>query len=275
MSRPGKLIKRGVARVLGQVGLLPAATDLYLWLRSVPTEDRDRGDDASGGVALPTPALRLSAAGTTDVDWFLRSGRAGAEVVQDLTHLLPSRDRPVSILDFGCGCGRVLRHLGSLEAAQLFGVDWNPRAIRWCHRNLPGAEFAQGGLAPPLPFGDRFDIVYAFSVFTHLPAELQVAWLREISERLHPEGLLALSTHGDAFATNLVGEEVELYRAGQLVVREPTVAGTNVCASYHPPGSLAKLLPPGLEIVRHEPGGARGNPPQDLWVLRKRQVATH
>lgn len=152
----------------------------------------------------------------------------------------------------------------------MFGVDWNRRAVRWCRKNLPPADFYRGGLGPPLPEDlAELDLIYAFSVFTHLPEAVQTAWLGELSSRLTDGGLLVLSTRGDAFADQLTDEEKQLYAQGRMVIREPSVAGTNVCAAYHPPGALERLLPEDLEILEHVPAGARGNPPQDLWVLRR------
>lgn len=269
MGRMSKAVKRGVAVALGRLGLLPAATDLYQWFRS---RERPRGAETGvdDGLPLPPAGLRLSAAGTTDPGWFLASGREGAALIGELLAAGEWGTGPRAVLDFGCGCGRVLRHLRAFEGVELHGVDWNPRAVRWCRRHLRFAALERGALGPPLPFsGRRFHLVYAFSVFTHLPERLQVSWLAEIASRLHPGGLLALSTHGEAFEGALRDEERARYRRGELVVREPAVAGTNVCAAYHPRGALERLLPRDLEALEHRPSGARGNPPQDLWLLRK------
>lgn len=283
-ERPGgvaKGVKRWLAGTLGRLGLLAPVTDLYLLLRSGRASGPDgggtrpRGSASPGppseeGLPLPPPRLRFSAAGTADVEWFLVSGRAAAELVREILATRPAGSAGPAILDFGCGCGRVLRHLRGIEGARLHGVDWNAAAVRWCGENLPFARVARGRIAPPLPLpGERFDLVYAFSVFTHFPAALQTAWLAELAARLAPGGLLVLSTHGDAFERELSADERRRYRAGELVLREPGLAGTNVCAAYHPPSALERLLPPGLAVDRHEPQGARGNPPQDLWVLRR------
>jgi SAM-dependent methyltransferase len=265
--------------VLGRLGLLSPATDLYLLFRarragrsgggSGPAGGQRRADD---GLPLPPPGLRLSAAGTPDAGWFLDSGHDAAGLLGEVLVAHAPGGGPFSVLDFGCGSGRVIRHLRDLDGAQLYGVDWNRRAVRWCAAQLPFARFARGGLAPPLPPGlaARFRLIYAFSVLTHLPEPLQRAWLAELAGRLEERGLLVVSTHGDAFEDQLDPVERRRYRAGELVVREPVVAGTNVCAAYHPPGALERLLPPGLEVAAFEPAGARGNPPQDLWVLTRR-----
>ena len=67
--------------------------------------------DASGP-PLPPAALRNWVAGTSDLDWFLKSGELGAQTIVSLLEphgtVLGELD---SVLDFGCGCGRVIRHL--------------------------------------------------------------------------------------------------------------------------------------------------------------------
>jgi SAM-dependent methyltransferase len=269
----GRRIIKGIQRLgaglARRLGVLAAATDAYLFLKNRHPEIERRARVVDG-IPLPPPISRFSSAGTADETWFLDSGRAAAEVLRETLAGLPPRGGPLRILEFGCGCGRVLRHLSQWDDVTLFGVDWNARAVRWCRKNLPRARVFRGRLGPPLPatLAD-LDLVYAFSVFTHLPEELQTAWLRELSSRLKHGGLLLLSTMGDAFVDRLTEDERQLYSRGALVLRQPSVAGTNVCAAYHPEGALERLLPEDLEVVRKVPEGARGNPPQDLWILRK------
>jgi hypothetical protein len=47
------------------------------------------------------------------------------------------------------------------------------------------------------------------------------------------------------------------------------VAGSNLCAAYHPAGSLARLAE-GFEEIAHVEEGAQGNPHQDVHVFRRR-----
>ena len=50
---------------------------------------------------------------------------------------------------------------------------------------------------PPLPFeAGRFDVLYAFSVWTHLPPEAQARWLAEAGRVLRPGGLALITTLG-------------------------------------------------------------------------------
>ena len=75
-----------------------------------------------------------------------------------------------SVLEFGCGTARVLRHFRNIAGLRLAGTDANPKSIAWDCLNLPGIDFSENALTPPLKYDDAsFDLVYALSVFTHIP----------------------------------------------------------------------------------------------------------
>ena len=103
----------------------------------------------------------------------------------------------------------MLRHVPRGDRDRHLGIDWNRRAIRWCRRNLAPARFVSSTLSPPLPSdrGQRFTLIYSFSVFTHLPETLQARWLRTLSARLAPAGVLLVSTHGRSYLPQLTGPE--------------------------------------------------------------------
>jgi SAM-dependent methyltransferase len=173
-----------------------------------------------------------------------------------------------SILDFGCGCGRVTRWWGSLPG-EIHGSDFNPTLVRWCRENLPFGTFAVNGGEPPLDYADdSFDLVYAMSVLTHLPMETQRLWLDELA-RVGREWVL-VSIHGPPYRVRLTPEEQRRFDAGEIVVRWGVVAGTNLCTAFHPRGSLEQLAEPRFEVVSYLEEGARGNRPQDLVLLRIR-----
>ncbi|MFM8272480.1 MAG: class I SAM-dependent methyltransferase, partial [Gemmata sp.] len=225
---------------------------------------------AAGALPLPPDVLRLLVAGTDDAEWFLAAGRRAADALAALLArngvAIESCD---SVLDFGCGCGRVIRHLRHLPAA-LHGCDTNPVAVEWCGEHLPFASFAVNALESTLPYdAESFDLVYALSVFTHLPPHLQAHGMRELRRVLRPGGALVLSLHGDALAGKLTRAERADYRAGRLVVRGGDLAGTNHCATFHPPAFVRGPFATGFEVLEAEHAGAAGNPPQDAWLLRK------
>src|SRR5689334_18892355 len=86
--------------------------------------------------AIPGPTLRHRVAGDYGIDWFHSSGletRTAFERALATTEKAP-RDF-TSILDFGAGCGRVLRWLGEWgEGRELHGVDIDFPAVWWCRR---------------------------------------------------------------------------------------------------------------------------------------------
>lgn len=223
------------------------------------------------GLPVPPPQLIVRVAGTPDVEWFLRGGRLAAGSIRAALWRQGRRVEELgAILDFGCGCGRVTRNWMALRGTDVFGSDTSEPAVEWCRRNLPFASFELNGMAPPLAFEtEQFDLVYALSVFTHLPEELQLLWMRELERVLRPGGLLLLSTHGEYYRPRLRPAERELFAAGEVVVRWEEVAGTNLCTTFHPPEYVQRRLGAGFEPLEAIPQGAKGNPFQDLFVLRR------
>jgi SAM-dependent methyltransferase len=150
------------------------------------------------------------------------------------------------------------------------GSDRDGPAVDWCRRNLPFAELARNDLAPPLPYPDAtFDLVYALSVFTHLTAALQTAWRDELHRVLRPGGRALLTTHGRSYESRLEPVERDRFERGELVVRWGDLPGSNLCSAYHPERYLRETLASGFDVETIEPEGARGNPTQDLVVLRR------
>jgi SAM-dependent methyltransferase len=225
---------------------------------------------AAGSLPLPPAALRDWVAGTGDVDWFLESGQLGEQtIVSILARHNIEFDQLDAVLDFGCGCGRVMRHLNHYQAVRLHGTDANSGAVTWCDENLNFAEFGTNLLEPPTRYRPHsFDLVYAFSVFTHLPEPQQTPWMLEIRRILKPGGLLLVTLQGDFYLPQLPEPEKEKYQQGELVVQGVVFAGQTDCSAYHPEAYVREVLARGFEVVDFIPQGALGNPKQDAYLLR-------
>jgi SAM-dependent methyltransferase len=142
-------------------------------------------------------------------------------------------------------------------------------SIRWCRRNLTFASFEDNALAPPLPYRDgQFDLVYALSVFTHLPGPLLFAWMGEMDRIVKPGGFLIVSTHGEPCLGQLSAEQQAEFRAGRLVVKDRESVGTNRCGVYMSEEYVRTRLAGRFRVVDFLPQGAKGNPPQDLVLLQ-------
>ncbi|NMF62599.1 class I SAM-dependent methyltransferase [Brasilonema octagenarum UFV-E1] len=237
----------------------------------VPLVETERGRLIEAeDLPVPSSVLRYLVAGTEDVEWFLHSGKLGA---QTLVEILATQGKTLDefkrILDFGCGCGRVLRHLRGLSGAEIYGADSNPTAIHWCEKYLDFARFNVNSLEPPLPYPDgMFDLIYAFSVLTHLTEPLQVRWMNEFHRILTPEGCLILSVHGDKSVAGMLAGDRLKYQKGTLVVCDQDFIGTNYCSAYHPEAYVRSVLAQGFDVVDFIPEGAKGNPPQDVYLLK-------
>lgn len=223
--------------------------------------------------ALPLPPGRLLYFSTTsrNLRWFLESGEHTARAIKDS---LASIGRPLEsfrrVLDFGCGCGRVLRQWVDVKGPQFLGSDYNPLSVAWVAENLPHATVRMNALRPPLQFdGASVDFVYAISVFTHWPAEMQQPWLNELHRVLEPGGVLLLTLDGDNYS-RLRGSEKVAFDKGELVVNDGGYAGTNLCAAYHPAAWVREHFADGTRFreLSHIPGGGLGAN-QDLWLLER------
>jgi len=254
-------VKRRLLRLLQRLGLIGPAFRTYERLVALGPQAVTPTD----GMPLPPRRLMVRVAGTADADWFLRGGRAGYDAIAAHVPL----NELGSVLDFGCGCGRVTRYFREHEG-DVAGSDVSRDAVAWCRSNLPFARFEVNGLAPPLAFDDAsFDLVYALSVFTHLTADLQLAWRDELGRVLRPGGRLLVTTHGSSYLPRLDEDERARFERGELVVRWGDVVGSNLCSAYHPERYLRETFADGFTFLELEAEGARGNPTQDLVLLQK------
>lgn len=270
-------VQRSLRDQVSSLGLAVPAVRIYRMIASgdprvAVGNARYRRNGAPDGLPIPPPDLIFLVAATTSISWFLEGGARAANTLRGaMERRGVAIEELGAILDFGCGCGRVLRHWHDLHQPRVFGTDYSPRLIQWSRQNLPFASLDVNQLAPPLAYEDAaFDLVYAFSVFTHLTEDLQVPWMNELSRVLKPGGHLLVSTHGETYLHRLNQAERGQFVRGRLVVKNDVKApGSNTCAAYHPHAYVRDRLSVNLELVDFQPEGATGNPHQDLYVFHK------
>jgi ubiquinone/menaquinone biosynthesis C-methylase UbiE len=99
--------------------------------------------------------------------------------------------RSESVLDVGCGTGKLLRRAGThWPEAQLIGVDAADGMIEVAKRLTPGATFYTG-MAESLPLPD-ISIDLALSTISFHHWQNQAAGVREIARVLRPGGYFIL-----------------------------------------------------------------------------------
>lgn len=125
------------------------------------------------------------------------------------------------VLDFGCGAGRVLRaFLPEAKVAKFYGADIDARSIEWLERNLsPPLHVLRSGESPPLDLpDDSFDLIYAYSVFTHIADEWS-AWLLELHRLMRDDALLFATFLGPGMSEPIAEEPWIEQRVGMNVLR--------------------------------------------------------
>jgi SAM-dependent methyltransferase len=115
-------------------------------------------------------------------------------------------DKYDSVLDFGCGCGRVARQMllqSDSVPNRYLGVDLYKPSIEWCSENLnkPGFEFRhinvynaqlnpEGVLQSPIPTDETFSLVNSHSVFTHIIEPNLEFYFSECVRLMKPEAVM-------------------------------------------------------------------------------------
>lgn len=118
-----------------------------------------------------------------------------------------------SILDFGCGSGRLANALKNFKKINYVGIDVVQELLDYakdiCRRDDWGF-LKSTGFTLPLQ-DDSVDMIACFSVFTHLLHEETYAYLAEMRRVLKPEGKIVFSfldfsvpEHWTVFSSNLI-----------------------------------------------------------------------
>lgn len=155
-------------------------------------------------IPLPGEELQLGVGPETGEE-YLRIGRVVREALLDEAGIGPAG----SVLDIGCGSGRMARHFVDYlkPPGRYVGMDIQRSFIDWCNEHISSASGAfkfhhqdiyNGGYNPEgnvraseyrFPFEDEsFDAVILYSVFTHLLPGDADNYMREISRLLKPGG---------------------------------------------------------------------------------------
>lgn len=105
------------------------------------------------------------------------------------------------ILDFGVSWGRIIRFfLKDVDPQTLHGVDTSKEFLDSARNaGVPGQLHEISPLGR-LPYeNESFDLVYAYSVFTHLPEHVQDHWLQEIQRTLKRGAILVATVEPPRF----------------------------------------------------------------------------
>lgn len=188
------------------------------------------------------------------------------------------------LLDFGCGCGRFVRHFGQLaDEVEIHGTDIDAEMIGWLQANVPYGHFELAPHEPPLPYADHyFDLVINHSVFTHLDERHQDLWLAELQRVTRPGAFLLLTVEGQSSwsrtcgASEQAGESSQRWRdelesRGILFIPDDQFLGSTHPDFYHStvhaPWYIFEHWTRFFDLAAYLPDGSLS---QDLVVMRRR-----
>lgn len=149
---------------------------------------------------------------TARQDWtdeeFFESGKrtVAEEILTDMTNICQGKDpKQMSVLEIGCGAGRVTRALAGLFG-QVYAVDISGEMVRQAQaalRPFPNAHVYQNNGMDLTVLGDiQVDFAFSSIVFQHIPSR-EVIWsyVREVARLLRPGGLFKFQVQGDVSLT--------------------------------------------------------------------------
>ncbi len=232
--------------------------------------------EALADIASPDEDLMHRVASTRDSEEFRRLGFAiAAQLLQAMRDNLPGNAAP-RVLDWGCGSGRATRFMPLLwPALRLTGCDIDATAVEWCRAHIPGPQFDVTGPFPPLPYaGGAFDAVVASSVMTHLTADVQVAWLREVRRILAPGGVFVASVLGALSMTSQPASEREALDREGIRDAKPDPALDGVApagyyrSTFQTEAYTQQVWSPVLPVIEYRHAGLTNY--QDLVIMRRK-----
>jgi SAM-dependent methyltransferase len=140
------------------------------------------------------------------------------------------------VLDFGCGPGRTMVQFTEEAAvSDWWGCDIDRPTIEWAQENLsPPFSFLANDEDPPLSIeSGTVDLVYAWSVFTHL-VDSWSAWVLELHRIMSVGGLGVVSFLGEGMIEYVADHPWDEDRVGMigLDIGKPwSIGGPNVLMS--------------------------------------------
>lgn len=147
------------------------------------------------------------------------------ELIDRFGGMVPAGESPV--LDAGCGTGRMLPHLSTLELGPLAGVDMSPAMVAHARRRAPDARIDVASLTA-LPFPDAgVRGILCWYAIIHSTAD-EVAVVAKEAARVLIDGcplLLAFQAGtGERTAARAYGHDVTL----RAVLHEPDEVATTL-----------------------------------------------
>jgi len=130
-----------------------------------------------------------------DLEGFFKTGESFVQDTEKkISKLFGLSLTGCSILDFGCGVGRLAIPFARFSANQVVGLDVSPEVIDIARSHIPSMEVKNldfmvfdGQNLPELP---QFDFINSYIVFQHIETSLGYTLLHQLLGKLKPGGII-------------------------------------------------------------------------------------
>jgi SAM-dependent methyltransferase len=179
--------------------------DLYQVLRSLPVDTvgatllgiPDQYPMAQAALpSMPPDKVQMSWTGNSGWSLLLLTCAFVRALENGFVRHLGKRLEDKTILDYGCGWGRMIRLMYKFTAPEnIYACDPWDKSIELCQTHGLKGHFSICDYVPkdsPFP-GVQFDLIYAFSVFTHLSEKTAFPVLAACRKAIAKDGILAIT----------------------------------------------------------------------------------
>ncbi len=146
--------------------------------------------------------------------------------------------RPLRLLDFACGTGRIVSYLEP-HVAEAVGVDISAEMLGVARERVRSAELVESDITQEdVLAGRTFDVVTAFRFFANAQPELRSSVLSVLVRHLEPDGILVFNNHQNSDSSLLRVARFLHRRVGGRILSDREVvemlraAGLRVLRTY-------------------------------------------
>jgi len=193
LRKPYHFVKYRIFRNLHRMA------DFHLARRSLSRSDTLSSEEKSllGNVSLRTH-LQDGMYERSAAREYLLVGLSALRAIEIALRAVRAEDRGVvTVLDFACGYGRVLRFLRArFSAARITAADKDPVALDFCRRAFSVHSIPSHAQFRTLAIPQTFDLIWCGSLITHIEENAAAELLTFFRDHLSPGGVCVVSTHG-------------------------------------------------------------------------------